>query len=216
MTCPLCGQRKARRACPALATSICSACCGAKRLVEIRCPADCPHLVTAREHPAAVVKKQQDHDVALLLPTINRLTERQYQLFFLLQSLIASYRPEGFARLIDSDVAEAAGTLATSFAAEVKGVVVEQTPESTVACQLLFNMRTFIEELGRKAGRPFSEELIPVLRSIETGARELGPATGTGDTGYLTLMERLLLQTSGPAADAQTMGEAPPEDPITA
>jgi hypothetical protein len=209
MTCLLCERRKARRACPALSRTICSVCCGTKRLTEIACPSDCAWLATAREHPAAVVQKQQDHDVALLLPTINRLTERQYQLFFLLQSLIAKHQPGGFGRLIDADVAEAAGTLATSFAAAARGLVFEETPQSAVARRLLTEIRQFTEELARQAGRPFDQELIPVLRSIEAGAREIGLASGGSDTGYLTLMERLLLQKAGPAAEAQRLAGQP-------
>jgi len=96
MACPLCHQRKARRHCPALAQTICSVCCGTKRLVEIACPADCVHLAAAREHPAAVVRRQQERDVAALMPTIRTLTERQHQLFFLFHSLIARHQPEGF------------------------------------------------------------------------------------------------------------------------
>ena len=42
--CPLCGSRKGKRSCPALRTSICSACCGEKRIVEIACPDDCAYL----------------------------------------------------------------------------------------------------------------------------------------------------------------------------
>src|SRR5213593_1272785 len=42
--CPLCSARKGKRACPALRTTICSACCGEKRIVEIACPADCVYL----------------------------------------------------------------------------------------------------------------------------------------------------------------------------
>ena len=44
MVCPLCGERKAKRACPALNRHICAVCCGTKRLVEINCPADCVYL----------------------------------------------------------------------------------------------------------------------------------------------------------------------------
>src|SRR5882762_8467521 len=107
MSCPLCQLRKERRACPALHQTICAVCCGTKRLTEIHCPDDCVYLTSAREHPAAAVKRQQEHDVEILMPTIERLTERQYQLFFLFQSLIAQHVPEGFAaRLIDDDVAE--------------------------------------------------------------------------------------------------------------
>ena len=53
MTCPLCGARKARRACPGVGRDICAVCCGTKRLVEIRCPATCGYLQSARVHPAA-------------------------------------------------------------------------------------------------------------------------------------------------------------------
>ncbi|HET9568111.1 MAG TPA: hypothetical protein VFP16_07050, partial [Vicinamibacterales bacterium] len=65
------------------------------------------HLTTAREHPAAVVKKQQERDVAALLPSISHLTERQYQLFFLIHSVIARHKPDTFSRLLDEDVAQA-------------------------------------------------------------------------------------------------------------
>ena len=91
VACPVCNSRKARRACPALGQTICPVCCATKRLVEINCPSDCPHLTAAREHPAAVVKRQQERDVAVLMPTIRELTERQYQLFFLFQTAIARH-----------------------------------------------------------------------------------------------------------------------------
>ena len=94
MSCPSCGQRKGRRECPALGATICAICCGTKRLVEIRCPPTCSYLAAAREHPAAVVKRQREQDVALLLPTIRHLTERQHQLFFLLHSVVARHKPD--------------------------------------------------------------------------------------------------------------------------
>src|SRR5678815_786154 len=114
MSCPSCGRRKGRRHCPALAASICTICCGTKRLVEIQCPETCIHLAAAREHPAAVVKKQQERDVAALVPTIKHLTERQQQLFFLFHSVILRHKPEAFSRLLDEDVGQAAGAVAAT------------------------------------------------------------------------------------------------------
>ena len=64
MLCPSCNRRKARRECPALGRAICPICCGTKRLVEIQCPSNCAYLASAREHPAAVVRRQQERDVA--------------------------------------------------------------------------------------------------------------------------------------------------------
>src|SRR5690242_3354819 len=114
MLCPECGQRKGRRNCPALGETICPTCCATKRLTEINCPDDCPHLAASREHPAAVVRRQQEQDVAALAPAIRHLTERQHQLFFLFHTVVARFKPDGFARVVDTDVAEAAASFAST------------------------------------------------------------------------------------------------------
>jgi hypothetical protein len=204
MLCPLCRQRKARRTCPALGQSICSVCCGTKRQIEITCTSDCRYLTAARAHPASVVQKQQQRDVTLILPTLSRLTERQHQLFFMLQSLIVRHEPEGFVRLTDKDVAEAAGALAASLETAARGVVFEQTPASPLARPLLTKMREWLQDLAKESGRSFDLEAIPVLRSIERGALDTRGSTGD-DTVYLALMGRLLTQTAvEPAPKTET------------
>ena len=130
MICPLCRQRKARRACPALHQTICTVCCGSKRIVEISCPSDCVYLASSREHPAAIVKRQQERDVATLLPTIRHLTERQYQLFFLLQSTIARHTSHGLVRLLDSDVADAAASVAATLETASRGVIYDHPAQT--------------------------------------------------------------------------------------
>src|SRR5688500_11327324 len=122
MICPLCRQRKARRSCPALQQSICAVCCGSKRPAEISCPSDCVYLTAGREHPAAVIKRQQERYVATQLPTIRHLTERQYQLFFLFHSAIARHVPVDLLRLLDSDVADAASAVAATLETAARGV----------------------------------------------------------------------------------------------
>lgn len=203
MQCPVCRQRTARRACPALGQPICSVCCGTKRLVEIQCPSDCGYLSTARGHPAAVVRRQQERDVAAILPTLSQLTERQHQLFFVLQSVIARHTPEGFTRLCDDDVAEAAGAIAATLETSARGVLFDHTPESLPARALAAEIKRFLEEIGKKAGTGFEREAIPVLRSIERGARDTRLAVqGGGGTAYLTVMGRLLHETNRAAAPA--------------
>src|SRR6185436_14797272 len=86
--CPLCGARRARRGCPALAKEICAVCCGTKRLVQIQCPSDCTWLASAREHPAAIVVRQQQRDVGLLLQVLRDFGERQSQLFLLIATFL--------------------------------------------------------------------------------------------------------------------------------
>src|SRR2546423_4196064 len=166
MSCPLCGTRKERRACPALHQTICAVCCGTKRLTEIQCPDDCVYLTSAREHPAAVVKRQQERDVAILLPTIQGLTERQYQLFFLFQSLISRHTPEGFTRLLDDDVAEAAGVVASTLETADRGVIYEHAAQSIPAQRLANEMKAMLAEMREKGVKVFDREAALVLRGI--------------------------------------------------
>jgi len=201
MSCHLCGTRKPRRACPALNQSICPVCCGTKLLTEIHCPDDCVYLTSAREHPAAAVKRQQARDVAILMPTIDRLTERQYQLFFLFQTLIARHVPEGFAaRLIDDDVAEAAASGASTLETAARGVIYEHSAPTLSAQRLATEMKTMLAEM-RQQGAVYDREAAIVLRAIEKDARETRQQE-PGDNAYLTLMARLLQRnrTVGPTA----------------
>ena len=191
MVCSSCGQRKARRDCPALRHSICTVCCGTKRLVEIDCPDDCPHLAAAREHPAAQVKRQQERDVAVLLPSIRHLSERQYQLFFLFHTAIARHRPEGFGRIIDEDVAEATAAVAATLETAVRGVIYQHMPQSRAAHGLANEMTTLLGEIRSQGGKVYDGEAAIVLRAIEHGAREVSKASA-GETTYLALMTRLL------------------------
>lgn len=204
MSCPLCHTRKPRRACPALQQTICPVCCGTKRLTEIQCPDDCSYLTSSREHPAAVVKRQQEHDVAILLPTLHGLTERQHQLFFLFQSLIARHTPEGFSRLLDDDVAEAAAAVAATLETASRGVIYEHAAQSLPAQRLASEMKAMVADMEKQGVRVYDREVAIVLRAIEKGARETRKIE-PGDASYLTLMARLLQR--------NRIGEKPPAEP---
>lgn len=203
MACPVCQQRKPRRQCPALGQSICSICCGTKRLVEISCPPDCIHLATSREHPAAVVRRQQEHDVATLMPTIRHLTERQHQLFFLFQSVIARHKPDGFARLVDEDVAEAAGSVAATLETAARGVIYEHQAQSLVAQRLAGELSSLVAQMRAEGATIYDSEIAVALRAIEQGARSAASAT-SGDAQYLELMARLLQVNRTAQADSTT------------
>ena len=190
VACPLCQKRKQKRSCPALGRMICPVCCGTKRLVEISCPADCPHLATSREHPAAVVRRQQEVDVAALLPSMSGLTERQHQLFFLFQSVIARSQPDGLARLTDEDVAEAASACAATIETAAKGVLYEHSPATLPAQKLAGEFRTLLAQAREHGATVYDREAAIALRAIERGARSL---TRAGEpTAYLAIMGRLL------------------------
>jgi hypothetical protein len=180
-------------------------CCGTKRLVEIQCPGDCGYLTSAREHPAAVVRRRQERDVSRLLPTIRHLTERQYQLFFLFHTLIARHKPQGLTRLVDSDIAEAAGALAATLETSARGVIYEHTPQAAPAQALTADMKTMLAQMREQGGLVHDRETAIVLRAIEQGAREV-KAPDEGDAAYVDLIARLLQVTAAPQS---TTGAAP-------
>jgi hypothetical protein len=194
MTCPICRKRPVKRACPARGDQICAVCCATKRLVEIACPDNCRHLESAQRHPAAVVKKQIDADVTLLMSTIGRLSEQQLQLFFLMQSMVLSYEPEGLARLTDDDVALASGALARSLETASKGVIFEETTASVVAEGLRHALKPVIDEVTKGGGSRAEREVAIVLRGMERGARHEGNFIPEGNTSYLDLVARVFQQ----------------------
>jgi hypothetical protein len=191
MLCPLCRKRPAKRSCPALGQQICTVCCATKRQVEINCPDDCRYLESGQRHPAAVVKRQIDRDVAVLMATVGRLSEQQLQLFFLLQSMVLSYKPEGVGRIIDTDVALATGALAGSLETASKGVIFEEATASVVAEGLRRAMRPVLDEIMKNSGARAEREVAFVLRAIERGAKHEGGHIPEGDTSYLELVGRV-------------------------
>jgi hypothetical protein len=201
MTCAICGKRPAKRGCPARGDQICAVCCATKRLVEIACPDDCRYLESAQRHPAAVLKKQIDADVTVLMSTIGRLSEQQLQLFFLLQSMVLSYKPEGLARLTDTDVALAAGALARSLETSSKGVIFEEATGSVVAEGLRRAVRPVLDEVTKGGGSRAEREVAVVMRAMERGARHEGNFIPAGDTSYLDLVARVFQQRSPKAAE---------------
>jgi hypothetical protein len=144
------------------------------------------------------VRRQQERDVAVLLPAIQALTERQHQLFFLFLAVILKHKPEGFIRLIDEDVAEAAGAMAGTFETAARGVIYEHVAQTVTAGRLLAELKSLVTEIRQDAGQVQDREIAGVLRAIEKGARETRAITQGRDTAYLELVARILHQ--GPAA----------------
>ena len=141
-----------------------------------------------------MVKKQIDADVTVLMATIGRLSEHQLQLFFLLQSMVLSYTPDGLARVTDADVALAAGALASSLETASKGVIFEESTGSMVAEGLRRAMRPLIDEVIKGAGSRAEREVAIVLRGMERAARHDGHLIPPGDTSYLELVARVFQQ----------------------
>jgi hypothetical protein len=208
MTCPVCGQRKAKRTCPALGRVICTVCCGTKRLVEIRCPETCGYLATAREHPPVVVQRRQQQDVAVLVGAMDGLSDGQRELVLVLLGVVRSRAGDPLQSLRDEDVADAASALAATFETAERGVIYEHPAASLPAQRLVGELRAVLDEIGTKVQRRQIERDAPyALRAVERGARRAGTALGGGPTAYVDLVGRLL-RAPGAGAAASPVGTA--------
>ncbi len=207
-TCPACGTRRARRACPALGQQICPVCCGTKRLVEIACPSDCSYLRSAHEHPPALVQRQRERDFGFFVPLFASLTERQQQIAMLLQTAL---RGEGLDAPAgsDADVEQAAKATAETFETASRGIVYEHRAASLGAQALAGRMQGLIEEQRKEGARLPDGDVAAAARCIEAAAREAETALGGGDRAYLALVDRLLKSAAKPRSDAAPRIVAP-------
>lgn len=207
MLCPVCHQRKAKRACPALGKQICAVCCGTKRLTEIACPPDCGYLSTARTHPPAVVQRQQEMDRAMLLPLLQGMSERQARLFLMLAAVAAQHRADGLQQLIDEDIAQASGALASTLETAAKGIVYEHQPTSLLAARLMVELRGVVDEVVKNASSALERDAAVALRRLEQAATMMVSVRPNTNELQL-LLARVLAQPPGP--DQQPEGVAPP------
>ena len=191
MTCPLCEQRKARRTCPALAKSICPVCCGTKRLHEIDCPADCVYLAGAAANPPAIVRKQRQRDFEFAMPMVQKLSDPGYRLLIALQDLVRRYSPTALPPLVDADVAEASGALASTLETAVKGIIFEHQAQSLPAQRLLTEWRALLVELSRNPSTAFDREAAVALRRIEDACKRAPVHLDGGPSAYLEFLQRL-------------------------
>jgi hypothetical protein len=211
VVCPLCGTRRARRGCPALSQQICAVCCGTKRLVQIQCPSDCAWLASAREHPPAALVRQQQRDVGLLVQFMRDFSQRQSQLFFLINTFLVRYEPPELQELIDADVAEASAALAGTFETAARGVIYEHRPASLPAERLAAALKTVLAEAGRGAGSAFERDAAAVLRRLAEAVRDVRALEQDNRRAFLDLLGRVISKTpdgGGPEAGAET-GAAP-------
>ena len=218
MSCPLCQQRRARRACPALGHQICPVCCGTKRQVEIQCPSDCAYLATAREHPAATVLRQRQRDLGFVVPLLRDFNERQSQVFLLVATFLVQYSPPDFHRLIDDDVAQAAGALAATYETATSGLIYDHRPSSLPAERLMNALRPTLAEAGKSGGTPFERDTAVVLRRVEQAVREAGSSDPENRRAFIEMLARVVRKPeegafSGPAGGPASGSEAPNQEP---
>ena len=212
MFCPLCGTRRARRGCPAVGKQICAVCCGTKRLVQIQCPADCTYLASAREHPAAVVVRQQHRDVSCVAQSIRDFSDRQSELFFLIATTLVAYEPPALQPIIDDDVADAMDAMAGTLETAARGVIYDHRPASLPAERLVVMLKPLVTEAGRGLGSSFERDAAAVMRRIAAVTRETRAADPTNRRAFLDVLGRVLTRTGAKDGPGRP-DEAPVAEP---
>ena len=193
--CHLCGRRRGRRACPALGHSICSQCCGTKRLVEVACPSDCVYLLSSQSHPPAAVQRQRERDLRFLLPLLGGLTDGQQQLTLSVQGFLLVDRPESVS-LVDDDIEQATKALANTYETASRGIIYDHGAALPAAERLSGDIKTLIETQRSEGLRISDADVAAMLRRVEDGARQARSDTtgtdGEDKTAYLQLLKRVL------------------------
>lgn len=167
-------------------------CCGTKRLVEIRCPSDCPYLATARDHPPAAILRRNQHDVSFLIEAMRDLNEQQSSLFLVLGTFLTRYRGSELQPVIDEDVAAAARSLAATLETAARGVIYEHRPDSLPAERLAGELKRLLAEAGKDRGAPFDRDAAVVLRRLEQAVESIRPADPASRSPFLELLGRMM------------------------
>ena len=206
-TCPLCGRRRGRRACPAIGHQICAVCCGTKRLTEIQCPPDCGYLESARAHPPAVVQRQQERDAGFILPLLAGLSQHQYQLLFLVQGTLKKLAESLEIAVDDQVIRESAQALAATYETASKGIIYDHRPPSLAAERVMNEVKTFLKTPDDSKPLASERDLMEVFRRVERAAAEAGAALDGGPRAYLDLLGRLMRPTAGETSGSKNSDE---------
>lgn len=198
--CPLCRSRKPKRLCPAKGESICPACCGSKRRVEIDCPEDCVYLTGGHAGAWEGRETEKRRDSRRVLLHAQELDEPQGRLLFL--ALVGLIGLRGTrAELDDAMALQAVRALRQTLETRERGLLYEHQAEDARAQALVHELRTMFEskdEEGRSVA-PADRDLLAALRALEAGlAASLREESGSS---FLDSAARLVGRAQG-ALDA--------------
>jgi hypothetical protein len=168
-------------------------------------------LSSARAHPAAATQRRRERDYRFLLPLIQDLSEQQYRLLLAFQAIILEHAASALPAPHDSDVGDAAGTLASTVETAGKGIIYEHQTASVPAQRIAAELRELLAGIERDAPAAARErDVATALRRIEQGARDAAAAfPEDGATAYLGLLSRMMgdmgpRTAEGPAGGEQT------------
>ncbi|MGE0705651.1 MAG: hypothetical protein AB7P22_17120 [Vicinamibacterales bacterium] len=167
------------------------------------------YLAAAREHPPAAALRQQERDYARIGPIVRDFTATQGELFLLLGSVVNNFQPADLHQLLDEDVADAAGALASTLETAARGVIYEHRPASRPAERLVAAFKELLAQAGKAGGGTrLDREAILVLKRLEESARPQKDDPQSSPRAFIELLGRVIRM---PPPDGKTGEAAPPE-----
>jgi hypothetical protein len=186
-------------------------CCATKRLVEIHCPPDCVYLSSAKSHPPAVVQRRQERDTAFVLPLVSDLTEAQFRLLLVFQSVIVTQSEGAIPPVLDDDIAEGAAAAAATLETAGKGIIYEHQAVSVPAQRLTAELARVVGELVGQSGSHqarLERDAATAMRRLEQGARTAAKMLAGDDPPvYLKLLRRMLQQSATAGGQRESGGQ---------
>ena len=194
MKCILCGERKGKRFCPAKNTSICTQCCGEKRVVEIDCPSDCVYLSSG--HTYQSIKKysaqlQQEKD-PLRRKKLYETGQHFGRLFGEIERAIIGYAAD-LRTLTDQHILQAVSLLKETYRTEQKGVIYEHSSANPLVQALVRDLRVSLEKIRTQPDRDFPiPKTADLLDCLEVVEQDIGyHLEGTSERGsYLGFIKK--------------------------
>jgi hypothetical protein len=110
-------------------------------------------------------------DRSMLVPLLEGLSERQARVFLMLASVTARHQGEVLQKLVDEDIAQAAGALAATLETSSRGILYDHQPSSLAAARLMGELKALIEDVSKNAGSAIERDAAIALRRIEHAAK---------------------------------------------
>jgi len=198
MICPLCRQRRGKRACPARGEAICSQCCGQKRRVEIDCPPDCVYLDGAHAGAWQGRSAERDRDARRVGPFLEGLSEAQGRLVLLSLVGVTAMRAER-GDLDDRLLREAVAALRKTVETRQKGILYEHQAGDARAQGLAHELALLFEarDADGRAHAPADRDLAAALSALER-AVEASIRDGESAHAFLDTAARLAARLGPP------------------
>jgi hypothetical protein len=167
--------------------------------VEIDCPEDCVYLSGAHAGAWEGRENERRRDMLRLAPHVQKLGQRQAQLFFLALAGLGGLRLRR-RDLDDRLLAQAVAAFRKTLETRSKGLVYEHTPDDPRGLGVLHDLEGMFEaqdERGRMQ-RPDDRDLLPVLTALDASLSATLEEQA-GPTAFLDTVGRIAGRPERPA-----------------